>query len=187
VVGLEKPSVVFNNGRYYASQVDKFLRTAMGHPNVECFYLDPMVNLKQSHLAKNMLKRMQAAGKTENRSNYIENRDSKDKYALWARAVGRHPELTFGASWVQKRLLSPMWNAKINPGADIDEYDPDGEPMLIAQLKLGNAVARNYVKGLYNIRSDEKFFNFLNANALKEQNTLLKLKEIYSTQYNLGD
>jgi hypothetical protein len=187
VVGLEKPSVVFRNGRYYASQVDKFLRTAMGHPNVECFYLDPMVNLKQSHLAKKTLKLLQSRNHTSERGIYTENRDNAQGYNAWAKAVGRHPELTFGSSWVQKKLLSPMWDAKITPGTDIDDYDPKGEPMLIAQLKAGNAVARNYVKGLYSIRSDEKFFNFLNANALKEQNTLLKLKEIYSKQYDLGE
>jgi len=187
VVGLEKPNVVFNNGCYYASQVDKFIRTAMGHNNIECFYLDPMVNLKQSHLAKQALKLLQSRNHVRERGTHSQVRDSPQEYTAWARAVGRHPELTFGASWVQKRLLSPMWNAKITPGADINEYDADGEPMLIAQLKLGNSVARNYVKGLYNIRADEKFFNFLNSNALKEQNTLLKLKEIYSKQYYLGD
>jgi hypothetical protein len=112
-------------------------------------------------------------------------REHAQGYVAWARAVGRHPELTFGSSWVQKKLLTPMWNAKIVPGADIDEYDPNGEPMLVAQLKSGNEVARNYVKGLYSIRSDTKFFKFLNDTALIESNALLKLKDIYSKFYNL--
>jgi len=187
VVGLEKPTVVFKNGRYYASQIDKFLRTAMGHPNVECFYLYPMVNLKQSHLAKNALKILRNHGHTREVGKWKEIRENAQGYVAWARAVGRHPELTFGSSWVQKKLLTPMWNAKIVPGADIDEYDPNGEPMLVAQLKSGNEVARNYVKGLYSIRSDTKFFKFLNDTALIESNALLKLKDIYSKQYDLGE
>lgn len=187
VVGLEKPKVVFSNGRYYACQSDKFIRTAMGHKNIECFYLDPLVNLKQCHLAKNTLKKLRAVGQDRNRSNYNENRDSSAGYTAWARAVGRHPELTIGSSWVQKKLLAPMWDTKIIPGTNIEDYDPNGEPILVAKLKSQDPVAINYVKGLYNIRSEEKFFKFLNDTALETPNAILKLKEILSKPYDLGE
>ena len=186
IVGLEKPKIIQQGTRFYSCQSDKFIRTAMGHPNVECFYLDPVVNLAQSHLAKKTLKLLNKAG-LENRSDYKNNRDTALGYKAWAQGVGRHNELTPGSSFVQKRLLSPMWNAEIRPGADIMEYDPAGEPMLLAQLKLGNSVAINYVKGLYNLRAEEKFFNYLNQNVLEGENKLLHLKETVSKLYDLGE
>ena len=88
---------------------------------------------------------------------------------------------------MQKELLTPMWNTVIRPGTDINDYDPNGEPMLLAKLKLGDQTALNYVKGLYNIRAEEKFFNFLNDTALEAPNALLKLKHITSKHYNLGE
>ena len=184
VVGLEKPKIVFENNQWYSCQTDKYIRTVMGHANVECFYLDPLVNLKQSHLAKNVLKKIRAAGQLKNWSPYP---NVSNAYTAWARAVGRHPELTTGASFVQKELLTPMWNTVIRPGTDINDYDPNGEPMLLAKLKLGDQTALNYVKGLYNIRAEEKFFNFLNDTALEAPNALLKLKHITSKSYNLGE
>ena len=187
VVGLEKPTVMFENGRYYSCQTDKFVRTAMGHENIECFYLDPVVNLKQSHLAKNTLKSLNYRGQERNWSKRQENRIGAAGYNAWARAVGRHDELTIGSSWGQKKLLGNMWNTKLTLDADLDDYaDLTGEPMLAAKLKLGDQTAVNYVKGLYNIRAERDFFNFLGTNALVNPGQILNTKDIYSKFYDLG-
>ena len=188
VVGLEKPTVVYENGGWYAKQNDKFVRTVMGNKNVECFFLDPLVNLKQSHLAKNTLKHLMNMGKTRNWTVYKENTVGVAGYTAWATAIGRHRELTLGSSYIQKRANHSVFTSTLSLDAGIDDYaNLTGEPMLAAKLKLQDPVALNYVKGLYNIRGQSDFYKFLNKNALLGEGQLLRPKDIFSKSYNLGE
>ena len=189
VLGLEKPTVKFINGRYYSFQLDKFVRTVMGHPNVECFYLDPMVNLKQSHLAKHALKKL--AGSPSGPKNYGVSRETRNDsvvYTAWAHAVGRHKELTIGSSFAQKTALQPIFGTQLSETASLEDFThTTGEPILAEKLKLEDPVAINYARGLFNIRSDKKFYKFLNDQAFVEKDSILNLKDILTVPYDLGD
>lgn len=189
VLGLEKPTVKCINGRYYSFQLDKFVRTVMGHPNVECFYLDPMVNLKQSHLAKRALKRLAvSANGPKNYGVARETRNDSVVYTAWAHAVGRHKELTIGSSFVQKTALQPIFDTRLSTTASLEDFtNTTGEPILAEKLKSQDPVAINYARGLFNIRSDKTFYKFLNDNTFVEQDSILNLKDILTIPYNLGE
>ena len=181
VVGLEKPTVYELNGRWYTRQSDMVIRQAMGHERVECFFLDPMINLKQSHLAKRVLKTLHSRGNTRDWSQQQFFQGSGG-YRAWAKAVGRHDELTIGVSYIQKQT-----NSGINQTRLQDTYDEkNGEMMLLAKLKQQDATAINYVNGLYNLRSNTEFYKFLNANCFKKPDTIFLTKEIWSKSYDLG-
>lgn len=188
VVGLEKPTVIFENGLWYAHQSDRVLRQAMGHDQVECFFLEPIINLKQSHLAKNTLKQLYANGGKINWSDHKENRrHGAIAYAAWAAAVGRHPELTFGMSQYQKRLHSQIMGSKLETINKITDFNPaNGETALLNMLKAGDPTAINYVKGLYNLQSDAGFYAYLNEKALEEPDVVIRTKQIWSKRYCLG-
>jgi hypothetical protein len=190
VMGLEKPTVFLENGRWVACQSDRYMRTVMGHDNVECFYVDPLVNLKQSHMAKRALKKIWAAGNNSlNFSQVHVARDASDfSYTAWARCVGRHPELSKGASFNQKTANGKVYMTKFDPNANFDDFaNITGEPMLAAKLKLGESTATNYVKGFYNLRGEQKFVDWLNETSLVRKHTLLNTRDIYSKKYDLGD
>ena len=188
VVGLEKPSLTFNNGSWYTRQSDRVIRQAMGHERFECFFLDPVINLKQSHLAKRALKHLQQSGQDRNWSNASENRNNGAvKYRAWAKVVGRHDELTIGISHLQKQINGGIMNTQLRPESSIEEFDLiNGESMLLAQLKNQDPTAINYVKGLYNLRSEQGFYKFLNENCLESPDQIFKTKQIWSKSYNLG-
>lgn len=189
VMGLEKPTVKFIDGQYYSFQVDKFVRQAMGHANVECFFLEPMINLKQSHLAKRALKTL--ASSPIGPKNYGVQRETRQDsvvYTAWARAVGRHKELTLGSSFAQKTALAPIFDTRLSATASLEDFThATGEPMLAAKLKLQDPVAINYTRGLFNIRSDEKFYKFLNENTFVKQDSILNLKDVLTVPYCLGE
>ena len=190
VMGLEKPTVFFENGQWVACQSDRYVRTVMGHANVECFFLDPVVNLKQSHMAKRALKKIWAAGNNKlNFSQIHVARDASDySYTAWAHCVGRHPELSRGASFNQKTANGKVYKTNFDPSAGFEDFaNITGEPMLAAKIKLGEQTALNYVRGFYNLRGEQQFFNWLNENALVANGTLLNIRDMYSKKYNLGE
>jgi hypothetical protein len=149
-----------------------------------------MVNLKQSHMAKRALKKIWAGGNNQlNFSQVPVARDTTDfSYTAWARCIGRHPELTNGASFNQKVANGRTYRTQFDPDANFEDFaNLTGEPMLAAKLKLGDPTAINYVKGFYNLRGDKPFFNWLNENALSRKHALINIKDIYSKKYSLGE
>lgn len=184
VVGLEKPTVVFENGSWYTKQSDRVVRQAMGHERVECFFLDPVINLKQSHMAKRVLKQLSATAKNASVERW---NVGAAGYHAWARVVGRHDELTPGISHTQKQINGRILNTTIGKDLDLTKFDEtNGESVLLARLKQQDSTAINYVKGLYNLRAEKDFFAFLNQTCLDAPDAIFKTKEIWSKPYNLG-
>lgn len=187
LVGFEKPQLLFENGQWVTCQSDRVIRNAMGHSNVECFFLEPIINLKQSHMAKRALNKLRDSGNNVNYSQIL-NQNNSLNYTVWARCVGRHPELTKDSSFVQKTINGRIWLTQFDPNANFEDFaNLTGEPMLAAKLKLGDPTAINYVKGFYNVRGDKPFFNWLNENALNSKDGLLNTRVIHSKKYSLGE
>lgn len=185
VVGLEKPSLHFENNRWYTRQSDMVIRQACGFERAECFFLEPVINLKQSHLAKRALKQLHKAGKDLNWSTQFYF-NGELGYRAWARIVGRHDELTLGISHTQKQINSKINHTILSP--DQVEYDQvHGEMMLLAKLKQNDTTAINYVKGLRNLAHERDFYNHLNENCFISPNQILRPKEIWSKSYDLGE
>ena len=185
VVGFEKPFVSQINGRWYSKQSDQILLAALGQDRLECFYLDPIINLKQSHMAKRVLKQFKKAP-TEPRPNghYSSNVDA---YRLWATAVGRHNELSIGVSAAQKQAIIKIHNFKFNPDVGIDKMDTTYiEPGLLMNIKQQDSTALNFIQGWYNLASEKKFYAWLNIKCFERPNHILKFKTIWSKGYDLG-
>jgi hypothetical protein len=189
VAGYEKPFVYFNNGNWYSRQHNKVLAGTIGLDYLECFYLDPIIHLKQSHLAKNALKKVKEHnGEKTNKlfhDNMVTNiKGSALEYRAWTAMIGRHKELTHGVSHSQKIYNSRTTNAFSTIPEDLDNAVL--EPYLKEQLKNKNTVALDYINGLYNLKSEKLFVDYLNDNCLRERDRLLDTKIIWSKSYNLG-
>jgi hypothetical protein len=182
VTGYEKPSVTFENGQWYTRQSDRVLKQVMGYDSVENFFLDPVLHLKQSHMAKRTLKQRQANGDTTNWSNHQHNRNhGNDAYTEWATAIGRHAELSTGVSYFQKQLNITVLNDQLTKsGLSSEQY-------LVDKIKQQDPTALTYIRGLYNLQSEKSFYDYLNANVLESPDAVFKTRQIWSKAHCLGE
>jgi len=186
VMGLEKPIITFKNGRWYTQQSDRLMRPYTGHERLECFFLDPVINLKQSHMGKRAMQKVMQSN-NGNIPGFLMNNDqgSQHNYTKWATALGRHPELTTGVSFFQKLINQAVWATTVDPATGVQDFD-NGEPMLVAKIKMNDPVAINYVKGIYNLAIEKDFFEWLNHNYLEKPGSIFFTKPILSKAYDLG-
>ena len=188
VVGYEKPFVFKRNGSWYSRQSDVLLNSVLGQPNVESFFLEPMLHLKQSHLAKRVLKRFQNIENSENYATVVNPNGFPGGYKIWASLLGRHDELSDGISINGKFIITHMKEFAIDSSVNIGDLNNHyADPSLLGRLKKDNKIAVNYVKGLYNLASEHRFYEFLNENFLAEPGKVFKLKTTWSKEYNLGE
>lgn len=187
ITGQEKPNIIHENGRWYSRHSDRILKQLMGHTQVHSFFLEPMINLKQSHLAKKALKKLYSAGKTKNWSDQYENRTQGELgYQAWARATGRHQELNPGVSYYQKQVNIGIINTRLNTDGRVDGFDRLGEPYLLDRLKQQDPTALTYVRGLYNLQSEKRFYEYMNAHGLDQPNAVFRVKQTWSKSRDLG-
>ena len=189
VAGFEKPMVHYDNGHWYTRQSNKILANVIGLDYLECFFLDPLLHLKQSHLAKKALKKIKEKnGKKVNKlfhDNMDTNiKDSALEYLAWTTMIGRHKELTRGVSHAQKIYYRNSLNSISNIPENFE--DSTADLFLKAQLQNKNPVALDYVNGLYNLKSETLFVDYLKDNHLESRDSLLSNKIIWSKSYNLG-
>lgn len=185
VIGLEKPFVSYRNGRWYAQQRDQLLLPAMGRPRVECFFLDPVLHLKQNHMAKRVLKKFKNPVSESRYNGYYSS--NPDAYRLWCQLIGRHDELTRGSSAHQKQSVIRIHNFIFDPTANIDTMDRTlMEPGLVQHIQNQDTTALNFIKGWHNLASEREFYRHLNENCFEKPNQILKFKSTWSKEYDLG-
>jgi hypothetical protein len=189
VGGFDKPFVYFKDGQWYTRQHNKVLAGLFGVDYIECFFLDPILHLKQSHLAKNALKKIKQRDESIATKLFHNNmntnfKDSALEYLAWSTMIGRHKELTHGVSHEQKMSNKNATYQTSKILANIDNATLD--PYLKYQLENKNPVALDYINGLYNLKSETLFVDYLNDNHLMNKDHLLSTKIIWSKSYNLG-
>lgn len=191
--GHEKPKLKYKNGTWWTAIEDRPMRQTMGLSNIEPFFLDPVLHLKQSHLLANAMNQMpmkfQDGDDAEDfLSPRLNGNVDRHNYLMFAAACGRHPELTTGVSAVQKNK-TVQYGAAIQINLDqsmVQTVLPSGNPALVEKLKDKDTMAMNYLKGLHYIAADFGFKTHLNENALVNLNSILTLKPNFSKFYNLG-
>jgi len=112
---------------------------------------------------------------------------TREGYRGWCTACGRHPELTDGASLLQKEHLQKYWS--IDPTDERGFMDQLGryEPTLQEFIKNDNPIAKTYIKGLFNLAHNREFMEFLNEQQhLRKKNQILNFQLLFSKEYNLG-
>lgn len=175
IAGYEKPRVYFYNGRWYASMPDWSLKPIMGVKNVESFFLEPKIHLKQCHMLKNFLKTL------PNWTN-----GNRLEYYVEAKAVGRHDELTYGVSRGQKdKNAKNRSDSLIDLNTRLDNVKMN-DAFLADRLKDKDVFALMYLKGLYNVRYETAFWQYLNDNWFMQKNALLSMRAIWSKPYDIG-
>lgn len=190
VAGFEKPRLVYRQGRWYARHLDSPLRQTMGYDHLHRFFLEPLINIKQNHLVKNAVKRHIAENRLPlNDGDWAETKWPRtvDGYRGWATACGRHAELTDGASNLQKLRSDQYFSIDITKERSYRGLDHSTDPTLKAFVDNGNKTSINYIKGLFNLASEQRFMDFVNENEyLREKNQLVNPRLIFSKEYDLG-
>ena len=191
--GHEKPTLKFRNGTWWTALEDRPMRQIIGLSNIEPFFLDPILHLKQSHLLATAMNQMpikfqdgdDAEVLTCNQLNI--NSLSNKNYFDYSTACGRHPELTIGVSVAQKTKIYQYSRIQLSSDKNIMQTDLSrANPTLVEKLKVKDQMAINYLKGLYNVVQDSGFRRYLNENALKVPDRIFTLKSNFSKFYNLG-
>lgn len=193
VSGHEKPTLKYRNGTWWTAIEDRSMRQTIGISNLEPFFLDPVLHLKQSHLLANTMNQLPMTFRDGDKaedclSPRVKGQVDRHNYLRFAAACGRHQELTMGVSTIQKNKIG-QYGAAIQINLDqsmVQTVLPSANPLLVEKLKDKDPLAMNYIKGLHYIGSDFGFKAHLNENALLIPNTILSLKPNFSKFYNLG-
>ena len=101
--GHEKPYLVYRNGTWWARQEDRPMRQTFGIDRIECFFLDPVLNLKQSHMLKSALKKLPITYTNGTQAELVFPTGNSG-YTAFAKACGRHSEFSAGVSNKQKTV-----------------------------------------------------------------------------------
>ena len=188
IIGFEKPEVrLFSDNKWYVTIPDNTVRALPGYgDNVEAFFLEPKIHLKQSHMLKNFLK-IQKEIHFLNPYGYKNPKGVDEKYYVTAKAVGRHDELNPGISLGQKQKNGKnIRRTIINTDVNLKDFlTPDD--YLKDKLKDGNQTALTYVRGFYNMRQEKQFWDYMNHNHFNIRDAIFSVKPIDSKFYCLGE
>jgi hypothetical protein len=181
VSGHEKPYLVYRNGTWWTRQEDRPMRQVFGIGRIECFFLDPVLNLKQSHLLKNSLKKLPIKY-TDGAQAELLIPNGNSGYTAFAKSCGRHSEFSAGVSNEQKVVFRRIGNLVFGDTVDVSS----GERILQELVKDNDPFAMRYLNGLRNIQSDQGFMEYINESGLLSPNQILRTQPVYSKPYNLG-
>jgi hypothetical protein len=191
IAGYEKPRLIYRQGRWYSRQLDMVLRPTMGHDYITHFFLEPLIHIKQSHMVKRAVKLLIAQNKLPLYDNdWAEAKWNKDAqgYHDWCNACGRHNEVTYGVSHIQKQYNDALDQTQIDIHGNWTQLGITYDQRLAHDLTNRVQIAVDYVKGFHNIYSETGFVQFLKDNSWfrKNDSCLTSLKFTWSKEYDLG-
>lgn len=193
ITGHEQPKVFIKNNKYYSCHNASWLLSTMNFENIECFFTDPVLALKQSHIIKKMLKlRMNA----DPHNASIDPDGAKFKlfstatYKTWQKNLGRQNEVFSGASWIQKDCEYKFELVPVKIETIDNDLSRNFDIGLDALLKKDDAVANLFVKGIRNLLLEKNFCNHLMENSTKSINSIIAKDAggpIYSKPFCIGE
>ena len=158
----------------------------IGHNyNIEYFYLQPLIHLKQCFLLKKFLKNYIFENKKVLADNISHWMVLDGDYNNVIKGLGR-TELTHGVSKLQKTAYVNQTSIDLGQQTTYKFLLNHREDILKDTLSSENKASLNYFKGLFNLYNEKRFVNFLNEKYVNSKNQLLNLKYIHSKWYNLG-
>ena len=197
ISGLEKPRLVYRQGNWYSRQAGNVLDNSFGHDYLECFYLEPRIAIKQSHIFKRNVKQHIVENQLPlydgdwAEAKYESRADPKIMYKL-SRDCGRIGELVAGSSFLQKTLSATICGIdyvnQSGPWIDLSQSSPRSQCVLEG-LKQNSKQAKNFLRGVYELHSQTTLRNYFAHNNLfrsPRQNMLYDLPWIWSKEYSLG-
>ena len=193
ITGHEQPRVFKKDNKYYSCHDARTLLSTMNFENIECFFTDPILALKQSHMIKKMLKlRMNA--NTYNASldpDGVKFKNSSNAaYVSWAKNLSRQKEIVSGGSFVQKINEGKFESVIITMDTIDGDLSRTFDTGLDALLKKDNAVANLFVKGIKNLLLEKSFCNHLIEKSANPVNSIIGKDAggpIYSKFFCIGE
>jgi hypothetical protein len=188
--GYEKPRLVYRNGQWHHRQLGMVLQPTMGNDYVEHFFLNPLIAIKQSHMVKKAVKELlQSTKAILYDGDWAEAKwpKTREGYRAWALACGRHDEVNIGVSHTQKNINDNLDKTQLNL-QDWRNLHHTTDKRLQHDLLNGNPAALVYIKGLYNLASEQGFVNYLKDHDWfrHNDNCFTSLKFIWSKEYCVG-
>ena len=187
ISGFEQPHVYFKAGRFYATHIGSVFKPVMGFDNMECFYTEPLLALKQAHMARRILESVQRRPNGEH--DIMMRYASSHGYTAWSRLIGRHEEAIPGMSWRHKQLERAFDTEPARPDAIDSEltraYDVGLKDLITADV----AVAKLFEQGIKNLLLERDFCQHLiDTGARANANVLGRSAgaDIYSKSYCLS-
>ena len=165
----------------------------MGFQNIECFYTEPQLALKQSHIIKRMLK-LRINANVSNINLDPDGKKFKDSsnatYVAWQRALGRHIEVLPGMSWSHKGIEHKFELLSVNPLSIDGDLSRGYDLALDLLLKKDDDMAKTFVQGIKNLLLEKDFYNHLvetSANPVKNIIGKHAGAPIYSKFFCIGE
>lgn len=201
VHGHEQPRVFLKNGKYYSCHDAKPFLSVMNFDHIECFFTEPLLTLKQSHMIKKMLKRLATVNKfTEDISDKYYNTTelraklgSAQGYAAWTKGAGRHPEVFSGISHYHKHAEFKFEFQPVIPTAIDGELSRGYDQGLNDLLKIDHPVAQAFERGIKNLLLEKNFCDHLLETSLETSGVAKSVlgksagKPTYSKLYCIGE
>ena len=198
ISGFEQPRVYIKDGKYYANQIGSVFKPVMGFDNMECFYTEPRLAVKQAHMARRALQQLSLKSQSVDRFNAAYQANdahhmrymSAHGYASWSRLLGRHPEVIPNNSWRHKRL-EYMFEFEPVTLEKIDSTLTRGYDVGLNDLVVADAmVAKTFEQGIKNLLLERDFCRHLSETATMPRANLLGKSAgaaVYSKSYCLSN
>ena len=191
--GHEQPRVFVKDNKYYSCHDARTFLSVMNFENVECFFADPILALKQSHIIKRMLKlraNANAHNVTLDPDGQKFKHASNASYITWQRNLCRQNEVLFGGSFRQKQLEGKFELELVNVDNIDGNFSRTFDTGLDALLKKDNVVANVFVKGIKNLLLEKSFCNHLVEHSANPVNSMIGKDAggpIYSKPFCIGE
>ena len=194
ITGHEQPRVFKKDNKYYSCHDARTLLSTMNFENIECFFIDPILALKQSHMIKKMLKLRinanAANGGYQDPDGAKFKSSSNAAYISWAKNLSRQKEVFSGGSYTQKINESKFELVPVNMDTIDGGLSRTFDVGLDVLLKKDNNVANLFVQGIKNLLLEKNFCNHLIENSANPVNSIIGKDAggpIYSKFFCIGE
>lgn len=186
ISGHEKPWLVYKDGTWWQQQQDYAIRQIFGMGDkIQPFFLEPQLLLKAAHMLKRDLQRLPI--KPVNGMRAEDLYKGTTGYKRWCQACGRHDELTYGVSSLQKIKHREFISINFGTSGKFSDLDlSTAEPILREKYLDKDPIAMKYIRGLYNASSDSEFNRWMVEAGYRPEGKILKTALLWSKAYNLG-
>jgi len=202
--GHEQPRVFEKDGKYWSTQSNVCYLSVLGAPNVHCFFAEPLLTLKQSHILKRIHKGMIRSGKftkedrdlyrrydeavIDNRAILMKNRND-EAYTAWQLALGRSKDVVKGNSFLQKVSENPYENVPVTIDAIDGELSRSYDKGLDSLLAKDDDLGKMFERGIKNLLLERDFCRYLDERRKDKSISLIGKKTgyiVHSKSYCLG-
>jgi hypothetical protein len=203
--GHEQPRVFLKDGKYWATHSSINYLSVMGANNVECFFNEPLITLKQSHILKRTYQHLAKVGQYDQRSSnlyqqydeafinqrpiIIKNKNNTT-YTAWQNSLGRSTEAIPGQSYFQKTHENMFEHTPVNIEKIDGSLSRSWDLGFDALLKQDNDIGKMFERGIKNLLLERNFCRHLDEQRNDRNISLIAKKTgyiVHSKKYCLGE